>query len=385
MQMYNGEAAFLEEKDVYQFGYSAGFGKAMTPMNSTTAVNGHAGQLPEKYSALKNKKILVTGAAGFIGGALFNRLVSYGLDPAVTVLYPKEAEVFREKGHRSFVLDLTGDDSWNDILKGIDIVFHLAAMFQEVGYPRFLYEKANLYGALRLAKTAGRMGAERFVHCSTVGVLGDVKEIPATETTPFNPMDEYHETKLGGELAILDWGRTLSNGGMVVTVNRPAMVYGPGDRRMLKLFRAILNKKFVMIGDGNTLAHLGYIEDQIDSFLLCAVAPRENVHLEVFNIASGQPITLNRLCELIAGIGGVKLPDLKVPVGPVWLAGFLCELMCKPFGIRPPLFRRRVGFFTHNRAFDYTKAKTKLGYVPAWDEEKGITETIRWYMKNRLL
>ena len=357
----------------------------MTSRKSTLSLKDGAGKLPEKFSALKNRRILVTGAAGFIGGAVFNRLVGYGLDPVATVLYHEEAEVLRQKGYAAFVLDLTSDIPWDDILNGIDIVFHIAAMFQEVGLGRRAYEKANHHGALKLAETAKRMGAERFVHCSTVGVLGDVKEIPATEATPFNPMDEYHETKLAGELAILDWGKTIPEGSMVVTVNRPAMVYGPGDLRMLKLFKAILSNKFVMIGSGDTLAHLGYIEDQVDSFLLCAVAPRENVHLEAFNIASGKPMSLNKLCELIAHIGGVTLPRPKVPVGPVWLAGLVCEGVCKPFGIRPPLFRRRVGFFTHNRAFDYTKAKIKLGYMPVWDEGAGISETIRWYKENHWL
>jgi nucleoside-diphosphate-sugar epimerase len=357
----------------------------MTPIMSNISLNAGTDKLPEKYSSLKNKRILITGAAGFIGGALFNRLIGYGLDAVATVRYPEEADLFRKKGHQVFVLDLTSEDSWDDIVRGIDIVFHIAAMFQEVGFRRSVYEKANHYGALKLAKTAKRMGAERFIHCSTVGVLGDVKEIPATEKTAFNPMDEYHETKLAGELAILGWGKTIPDDGMVIIVNRPAMVYGPGDFRMLKLFKAIISKKFFMIGSGDTLAHLGYIEDQVDSFLLCAVAPRENVHLEAFNIASGKPMTLNRLCGLIANIGGGKLPNLKVPVGPVWMVGLVCEMVCKPLGIKPPLFRRRVGFFTHNRAFDYTKAKIKLGYIPVWDVREGVEETIRWYKENKLL
>lgn len=192
-------------------------------------------KLHEHYSSLRDKKILVTGAAGFIGGALFQRLIDYGLDVVGTVLYPEEADNLRTKGHKSEVLDLTSDEPWDDILKDIDIVFNIAAMFQEVEFGKDVYEKANHFGALKLAKTAERMGAERFIHCSTVGVLGDVKEVSATEKTAFNPMDIYHETKLAGELGILEWAKTLSEHGMVVTVNRPAMVYGPGDFRMLKL------------------------------------------------------------------------------------------------------------------------------------------------------
>jgi len=342
-------------------------------------------KFPKNYSSLRDKKILVTGAAGFIGGALFRRLIDYGLDVVGTVLYPEEAENLRTKGHKSEVLDLTSDEPWDQILKDIDIVFHIAAMFQEVEFGKDVYEKANHFGALKLAKTSERMGSERFIHCSTVGVLGDVKEVPATEKTAFNPMDIYHETKLAGELGILEWAKTLPEHGMVVTVNRPAMVYGLGDLRMLKLFKAVLSKKFIMIGSGETLAHLGYIEDQIDSFLLQAVAPREKVHLEVFNIASGQPITLNTLVALIAEAGKVTASRIKIPVGPVWLAAYLCELICRPFGIKPPLFRRRIGFFTHNRAFDISKAKKNLDYDPQWSERDGIAKTIEWYRQENLL
>ncbi len=356
-------------------------------IDQTKVHHGRVGthQFPPNYQSLKDKKILITGAAGFIGGALFNRIAGYGLRPTATVLYPEELALFRARDQEAVILDLTSDDPWDPILEEIDIVFHIAAMFQEIGSSRQAYEKANHHGALKLARTAARAGVERFVHCSTVGVYGNVKEVPATETSPFNPMDEYHETKLAGELAILEWGRSIPMDGMVVVVNRPAMVYGPGDMRLLKLFKAILSKKFLMIGSGETLAHLGYIEDQVESFLLCAVAPRENVHLQAFNIASGDPMTLSKFCQQIADIGGVPLSKHKVPIAPVWLAGLLCEIVCKPLGIKPPLCRRRVGFFTHNRAFEYSKAQKNLRYQPVWGSRAGIAETIRWYRENNLL
>lgn len=341
--------------------------------------------LPARYAALKDKKLLVTGAAGFIGGDLYQRLRRYGLDPLGTVLYAEEAKKLRADGGRADVLDLTDDGSWDDIVRGADIVFHIAAMFQEVEQPRSQYDLANNSGALKLAETAARVGVERFVHCSTVGVYGDVKEVPVTEQTPYNPMDIYHETKLAGELAIMALAEQQGADGMVVTVNRPAMVYGPGDLRMLKLFRTILSGQFRMIGSGETLAHLGYIEDQTESFLLQAIAPRENVHGQGFNIASNEPMTLNALASLIAEVGGVKLARLRIPLAPVWLAALACEIVCAPFRIKPPLFRRRVGFFTHNRAFDLSRAREALNYESAFTDREAITRTIRWYRENELI
>lgn len=341
--------------------------------------------VPEKYAALAGKRLLVTGAAGFIGGALFRRLAGYGLDVVGTVWHPEEARALTQEGFRVEVLDLLSEDPFDDHVAGMDIVFHVAAMFQETEYDEATYLKANRDGALKLCRAAQEAGVARFVHCSTVGVHGDVKELPCKETTAFNPMDHYHRTKLAGEQAIFDFARTLPEDGMIVTANRPAMVYGPGDMRMLKLFQRVLSGKFLMIGDGKVMAHLGHIDDQVDSFLDCAVAPRERVHLEAFNIASDDPVDLRTLVDMIADAGGVPRPRGHVPVAPVWFAGLLCEILWYPFKARPPLFRRRVGFFTHNRAFDLTKAKEVLGYESKVDNRTGIAGTIAWYREKRLV
>lgn len=342
-------------------------------------------ELPEEYKDLGNKKLLVTGAAGFIGGALFKRLVEYGLDVVGTVLYQEEADQLGTAGYEVEVLDLASAADWSGLLRGVDVVFNIAALFQEVEHGEAMYRKVNVDGTLRLVESAAAAGVGRFVHCSTVGVHGAVKEVPCTEKSPFNPMDEYHRTKLDGELGVLKFAKGLPADGMTVTVNRPAMVYGPGDVRMMKLFKAIAARKFFMIGSGEVLAHLGYIDDQVDSLLLGAVRPRDQVHMEAFNIASESYITLNQLAFYIAQAAGVKMSKLKIPVAPVWLAGLGCELICRPLRIKPPIFRRRVGFFTHNRAFDLTKAKEMLGYDPKVPDEEGIRRTVAWYRDKGLI
>lgn len=341
--------------------------------------------LPADFRDLEGKKLLVTGAAGFIGGALFKRLAEYGLDVVGTVLHQEEAAELRGHGYHAEVLDLASEESWDHLLKGVDVVFNIAALFQETEQGESMYHKVNVDGTLKLVHTAQRCGVRRFVHCSTVGVHGDVKEIPCTEQSPYNPMDEYHRTKLEGELTVLDFARGLPEDDMIVTVNRPAMVYGPGDTRMLKLFSTIASGRFIMIGSGRVLAHLGYIDDQVDSLLLGAVRPRNDVHLEAFNIASGDYITLNELAASTARAAGSRIPGFRIPVAPMWFAGLVCELVCRPFGIKPPIFRRRVGFFTHNRAFDLSKARDKLGYVSKVEHDEGIRLTLEWYKGHGLI
>lgn len=140
-----------------------------------------------------------------------------------------------------------------------------------------------------------------------------------------------------------------------------------------------------MIGDEQTLVHFGHIDDQVGNRLDCAVAPREKVHLEVFDIASDTPITLENLVRQITEYGGAPTPGCKIPVGPVRAVGQFCEILWSPFDPRPPLSRRRIGYFTHNRAFDPTKAREQLGYVSRRSHPDGIAQTIDWYRAQGLV
>ncbi|XUU60719.1 NAD-dependent epimerase/dehydratase family protein [Erythrobacter sp. HA6-11] len=334
---------------------------------------------------LKGKKCLVTGAGGFIGGALLTRLRDIGADALGTTLDQEQCDALRSKGHRAAVFDLTETKDAVPLLEGVEYVFNVAAMFNETEASEADYFNVNETATRAFAEAAYDAGVKRFVHVSTVGVHGDVMEIPATEESPFNPMDRYHRSKLAGERAIMMMARELGEDEMVITVNRPAMVYGPGDMRQLKLFRLIARENFVMIGSGNTLAHFGYIDDQVDSLLLSAVAPRDQVHAEAFNIASGKPITLNDAVKVIAKALDMENPDTRLPLAPVMLLATAIELVCKPFGIRPPLSRRRVGFFTHNRAFDLTKAQERMRYEPRVDLAQGARKTVQWYRERDLL
>jgi dihydroflavonol-4-reductase len=133
--------------------------------------------------ALADKRLLVTGAAGFIGGALFRRLRAYGCDVTATVLYPHEADAIRDHGGKAEVLDLASDAPFAAPLLGIDIVFQLAAMFQETEHGEGMYRVVNETAALKLCQAAAAAGVGRFVHCSTVGVHGDVKRVPCMEAT----------------------------------------------------------------------------------------------------------------------------------------------------------------------------------------------------------
>jgi len=212
------------------------------------------------------------------------------------------------------------------------------------------------------------------VHCSTVGVHGDVEHPPANEDAPLKPGDVYQVTKLEGEERAREAGARL---GIEVTIARPTGIYGPGDRRLLKLFRGVARRRWVTLGSGEIYYHLTFIDDLVDGFRLCGTHPA--AANRTYILAGAEVTTLNALVGLVAEGAGVPTPRLHAPVWPFWAAGAICEAMCAPFGIEPPIFRRRVDFFTKSRAFDITRAREEIGFAPCVGLREGIRRTLDWY------
>ena len=256
----------------------------------------------------------------------------------------------------------------------MDRVYHIAAMYREARIPAETYRAVNAAAVCDVIVAAKRAGVARVVHCSTVGVHGHVEHPPANEDAPLSPGDVYQATKLEGERLAQETGAKLR---IDVTIARPTGIYGPGDRRLLKLFRGVARGKFPILGSGNIFYHLTYIDDLVEGFRRCAEEPGGAGRTYI--LAGGEVTTLNELVALIADVAGVKPPTLHLPVWPVWIAGAACEAVCAPFGIEPPLYRRRVDFFTKSRAFDITRARQEIHYDPQVGLREGIRRTLDWY------
>jgi dihydroflavonol-4-reductase len=224
-------------------------------------------------------------------------------------------------------------------------------------------------------EAAYRHGVGRTIHCSTIGVHGDTKEVPCNEDSPFNPGDIYQETKLEGELK----ARAAFEGGLPGVIFRPAGIYGPGDLRFLKLFKSVHNRNFRMFGSGNTFWHPVYIADLIEGIDLCGKHPAALGRIYI--LAGRRYVTLNELVAEIAAAVGVPRPMGRLPYWPLLAGAITCEGLCRPFGINPPLHRRRVAFFVKNRAFAIERAKRELGYSPKVDLAEGVRRTAQWYFE----
>jgi nucleoside-diphosphate-sugar epimerase len=324
-------------------------------------------------SSVPRRPVLVTGATGFTGGRLVEALHRDGF-PVRVLARRASALGALPPGVEVIQGDLrTVDARWRAV-DGVSTVYHIAAAFREARLSDAEYRAINVDATAALVDAAGEMGVERFVHCSTCGVHGDVEQAPANEDAPLRPGDVYQRTKLMGEQAVRDMA---SSHRLDVVIARPTGIYGPGDRRLLKLFRSIARRRFVMIGSGDVQYHLTYVDDIVRGLRLCGEHP--HAVGRTYLLAGPEALSIRDLARTIAQVMDVSLPERRLPVAPVTFAATACELVCRPFGIEPPLHRRRLDFFVKNRAFDTTRARAELGFIPQVGLMEGLRRTFEWY------
>ncbi|MFQ5582956.1 MAG: NAD-dependent epimerase/dehydratase family protein [Calditrichia bacterium] len=320
--------------------------------------------------------VLITGGTGFIGSRLALRSLERG--DSVSVLgqknNPAEAENIKfleKKGVKVFLKEITDREALAEILKEIDVVYHLAAAQHEMNIPDERFWEVNVEGTKNLLELCANANVKRFVHGSTIGVYG-ILDGEIDESSPCNPDNIYGVTKLEGEKVALSFSERVP-----VVVIRIPETYGPGDRRLLKLFKAIQKGVFFMIGSGRNLHHLIYVDDLIDGFFLAAQS--EKAVGDVLLLAGEKAITTNEMVGIIADELGAKIPGLRAPLSLLWGVATIMEKTLRPLGIQPPLHRRRMDFFRKSFYYSLVKAKDILNYSPQVSFKEGVAKTAKWY------
>jgi len=326
-------------------------------------------------------RILVTGGTGFTGSHLVRRLLDRGHE--VLVMDNQRGLFYDElkaRGAKIELASITDRRLVDTMAKECEVVYHLAAAFRQLDVPNQYYWDVNVEGTRYLADAAHRFQVRRFIYCCTQGVHGHIQNPPGNEQSPIAPEDYYQLTKYEGEKVVWEY---VEKGLDAVTL-RPTAIYGPGDPgRFLILFRLVKRGAFWMFGDGNTFYHPVYVDNLVDAFELAAA--KEMTQGETYLIGDDHYYSLNELVQHVAAALNLSVRIRHLPFWPLWCTAWTCEMLCKPFRISPPLFRRRVDWFRQNRAFDITKAKQGLAYQPKVDLETGLARTARWYLDNHLL
>jgi nucleoside-diphosphate-sugar epimerase len=325
------------------------------------------------------RRVLVTGATGFAGQALCRALVAEG---AVV------RAIARPQSDRSALADLpitwfTGQIYDTDTVKaateGVEYIFHMATTYRHAGLTLKMNQLVHITGTQLLAEAAlAQPGFQRFVHVSTCGVHGHIPlGVRADENAPIQPEDDYQVTKNEAEV----WVRGFAaSHGLPLTVLRPCALYGDGEKRFLKFFRMAAKPVLPLLGPPGYGIHLIHVDDFTGMARHAGQHPKALG--EIFLCGSPEPIALERMARLIADAYGQSIRVFRVPAWPVYEAGRICEWLCKPFGIDPPLHRRRVAFFTKNRSFDTRKVYATLDYTCQVPDATGIPALARWYVEH---
>jgi dihydroflavonol-4-reductase len=319
------------------------------------------------------RTVLVTGATGFIGGHLVKTLQSEGL-PVRALVRPNSQP---PAGVEAFFGEIWDESVLNSATRGVARVIHLASSFRYNDVDDEWHRKTNVLGTKALARACLENGVERLVHVSTIGVHGAVGNRMADESTEFNPGDIYQRTKVESELWVREFCRDKP---MELVVVRPCATYGPGDRRLLKLFRQARWGVMPWVGSGQGRLTYVHVQDLVDFLQLCAVHPEAPG--QIFICGDSRPMPSRDLVRLLARFMGRNLRVLPLPLVPVMAAAVVCKSICMKAGISPPLFPRRVRFFTNERCFSSKRAEEKLGFLTQIPLEEGLMSTLCWYIEN---
>lgn len=318
------------------------------------------------------RRVLVTGAGGFIGSHLAIDLAGRGDRVTALDLHLDRVRHLAEPGRLELLEgDVADPELLRRALDGVDTVHHLAAAHLGVSAGEDEFRRINVDGVATLIGLAHDAGVRRFVHCSTVGVYGQLTDPPADEETACRPELVYERTKLAGEKLVLAAAR---DEGFPAVVVRPVWVYGPGCPRTEKLFRTIGKGRFVVAGSGRSMRHCIYIGDMVDA--LRSAAESDAALGEVIIVGDDEPVTVRGLVDEIARLTGAR-PPRSVPLSLLSAAGLAAELAFKPLGKEPPISRRTLRFFTANTAFNVAKARRLLDHRPQYNLASGLAETKR--------
>lgn len=321
--------------------------------------------------------ILVTGGTGFSGSHLVRRLLMRGESVRALDNQPGLfADELRELGAEVIIGSVTDERVVRDAVRGCHTVHHLAAAFRKLDVPESHYTEVNEHGTGLVCRACADFGVQRLVYCSTCGVHGHVTTAAASETSPIAPADYYQRTKHDGEVVV----QRFVSEGLDATIVRPTAIYGPGDPgRFLMLFRLCRKPTFLMFGDGRVHYHPVHIENLCDVFELAASTP--GISGEAFLGADERSYELNELVREVARALGNEIAIRHLPLAPLRAAASVCEMVCKPLRVAPPIFPRRVDWFRQHRSFEITKARDLLGYSPRIDLHTGLAQTAEWYRR----
>jgi dihydroflavonol-4-reductase len=322
-------------------------------------------------------KVLVTGATGFIGSHLVERLRDRDYEVACIAKDEMNARLLESRGCRVVIGDLNSPGTWEPLLDGVGTVYHVAGVTR-AREPAEYYE-GNYLATKKVVETCARFsqGIGHFVYVSSQAAVGpSLDGTPINEEAHYHPVSHYGKSKMLGELEVLRTQRRLP-----VTIVRPSVVYGPRERDMYDYIRTIRHGLRLLIGIHDKLVSLVHVDDLVNGIILAgesAISAGEKYFL-----GSEGYYSIREVGETIARVVHRHAISLRLPHCLVWTVGALSTAIGK-------VLDQQV-FFNLEKAREVVqpawtcsvdKARAQLGFHQGLSLEEGMRRTYRWYVEN---
>lgn len=319
---------------------------------------------------------LVTGATGFVGSHVAERLSQHGYRVRTLARAASDTRLIDALGFEKVVGDLQDEAAVGRAVQGVQLVVHCAALVGDWG-PVAAFRRVNVDGLRILLDASLTQPLERFVHTSSLGVYEARDHFGTDESVapPSAHIDGYTQTKVESERLALEYGLR----GLPVTVLRPGLVYGPRDRTMMpRVLEAIRSGRFAYLGSGEQAMNSIYVENFVDALMLALQKP-ESIG-QIYNLTDVERISKRRFIETLARLTGYPLPQRSIPLPVARAIATVLESVWRLLGrAEPPVLNQaRVKFLGLNQDFSCEKAKRELGYQPRWEFDKAIATTVDW-------
>lgn len=326
-------------------------------------------------------RVAITGASGFLGGALAKAYRDNGDSVVALVRQSSQITDLEQLGVEILKGDLTDENSFHNLLKNADIAIHCAAHTAEFG-PWEIFFKTNVLSAKNFFEAGLQQGCSRLVYISSVAVYGNGRHHRGTdEDAAYESLivDNYTRSKIMAETIAFKY---CEKHNLPLTIIRPGYIWGAGDKvAMPRLIQGIKDKRLAVVEQGTNLLNLSHIDNVVDGIRLAA--SNDKAIGQAFNLTDGSKITTRRFLEDIISIIGIEYKLRSFPYVPAYSFAYLCELYAKfrRYKVDPLLTRYTVRMAKYDQVFNTSKAAFQLGYRPKVSYKSGMAAQVG-YIRN---
>lgn len=318
--------------------------------------------------------VFITGATGFIGGHIARRVVERGDNIKCLVRPSSNVKALEGMGASLVRADITDKEALKRALEGVDIVYHSAAIVGE-WISKKDARRINVQGTLNLLEASLDAGVKRFIHVSSLAVLGMRHHHNTPADAPYRMTgDIYSDTKIESERIVMDFYRKH---GLPIVVIRPGFVFGANDRRFLpRVLKLIKEKKFIFLGDGSNIMNLVYIDNLVDALIQASLKKEAVGH--AYNVTNRDKVTMRDFIFMMCDILRLERPRKSMPLPLAKFLAATLETISRLIKKKeaPLLTKARVKVSGLNLDYDISKTVNELGYDSKISIREGLEKTL---------